>query len=89
MASVPVNGVFRTTLRIGFRHPLAFLKANLTWSLYAVIGTPTLTREAFFSADIPPDRLTEYFRMAHDMMLETGWRSVADRIIQWLDGKVS
>ena len=28
----------------------------------------------------------EFFpNMAHDMMLETGWQSVADRIIAWLD----
>ncbi|MCJ7686429.1 MAG: alpha/beta hydrolase, partial [Desulfobacteraceae bacterium] len=49
LASVPVKGVFRTTLRIALRHPLAFLKANLTWSLYPIIGKPKLTREAFFS----------------------------------------
>ncbi len=25
-----------------------------------------------------------YAHMAHDMMLETGWQQVADRIISWL-----
>ena len=59
LASVPVKGVFRTTLRIALRHPLAFMKANLTWSLYPLIGKPKLTREAFFSMDILPDTLNE------------------------------
>lgn len=29
----------------------------------------------------------EFFPMAHDVMLESGWQSAADRIIQWLRGK--
>ena len=66
LASVPVKGVFRTTLRIARRHPLAFLKANLTWSLYPIIGTPELTREAFFSKDIPPEKLNKYFNLMQD-----------------------
>jgi pimeloyl-ACP methyl ester carboxylesterase len=147
LASVPVRGVFRTTLRIALRHPLAFLKANLVWSLYPIIGKPGLTREAFFSEDISSDTLNGYFSlmqdesyvafldmmlfklpkpekvstelliigaendtifhpdeiemtaaaygkkheifkgMAHDMMLEDGWQTVADRILGWLGEK--
>ena len=26
------------------------------------------------------------FPMAHDMMLEDGWKDVADHIVRWLDG---
>ena len=66
MASVPVKGVFRTTLRIARRHPLAFLKANLTWSLFPIIGTLELTREAFFSEDIPSEKLNKYFNRLQD-----------------------
>ncbi len=66
LASVPVKGVFRTTLRIARRHPLAFLKANLTWSLYPIICTAERTQEAFFSADLPPDRLNKYFNLLQD-----------------------
>ena len=29
----------------------------------------------------------EFFPLAHDVMLENGWRLVADRIIQWLKEK--
>ena len=145
LASVPPAGALRTALSIAWRHPWAFLKANLSLSLYPVIGTPALTREAFFSDQIPSQRLERYFGrmqnesyrafldmlffdlpkpekvstnilvlgaekdtiftpyeieatakayrsapeiwadMAHDMMLEDGWQSVADRIIEWLD----
>jgi len=147
LASVPVKGVLQTTLRIALRHPLAFLKTNLTWSLYPLISNPKLAREAFFSMDIPLDKLNEYFNliqdesylafldmlllklpkpekvsaellimgaandtvfhpdeieataaaynrkaeifkgMAHDMMLEDEWQSVADRILEWLSEK--
>ena len=147
MASLPVKGALRTTLRIALRHPLAFLKANLTWRLYPIIGKPALCREAFFSADISNEKLEGFFNrmqnesymafldmmlfnlpnpervktdllilgadddtifypdeieatakayqtrsvmfpgMAHDMMLERDWQSVADRILSWLDDK--
>lgn len=144
LASVPVAGVLRATIRIAARHPLLFLKANLTLSLYPLISTPGLTREAFFSTDISEERLHRYFarmqdesylafldmlglnlprpgrvrtrllvlgaandtifhpgevnataraynaraevfsNIAHDMMLEASWQSVADRILGWL-----
>jgi pimeloyl-ACP methyl ester carboxylesterase len=51
LASVPPAGVLGTTLRIASRHPLAFVKANLSLSLWPIVGTPALAREAFFSAD--------------------------------------
>ncbi|HIE17880.1 MAG TPA: alpha/beta hydrolase [Dehalococcoidia bacterium] len=145
LAPAPPTGVLPTTLRILRRHPLAFVKANLTLSLYPIIGSPGLTREAFFSEDMPQELVDSYFarmqdesylaflgmlglelprlkkvetpllvlgaakdtmfypseveatahayntraeifpNMAHDMMLEAGWQSVADRIISWLE----
>ncbi len=144
LASDPVRGVLATTLRIARRHPLAFLKANLTWNLYPIVATPALAREAFFSAGMPDDLVAGYharlqaesylgyldmlFRlpkpervkvpmlvmgaeedaiftpaeveataaaygtepvmfsgMGHDMMLEAGWRDVADAILAWLE----
>jgi len=144
LAPVPPTGVLPTTLRLARQHPLAFVKANLTLSLYPIIGSPELTREAFFSQDMPRQLVDKYFAsmqdesylafldmlgldlpqpkkvetpllvlgaardtmfypseveatahaynaeaeifpdMAHDMMLEDGWQSVADRIISWL-----
>ncbi|MBM3119550.1 MAG: alpha/beta hydrolase [Chloroflexi bacterium] len=144
LAAAPPQGVITTTLRIAGRHPLAFLIANLTLRLYPIVGTPKLTREAFFSEEMPEEKVQSYFArlqdesycaylemmgldlprpkainipilvlgaardtifitrqveatarayntkseilpdMAHDMMLEAGWQTVADRIISWL-----
>lgn len=145
LASAPPKGVLLATLRVASRHPLAFLKANLTLSMFPVISTPSLTRKAFFSADMSEEKLTTHFSrmqdesyrayldmmalnlprpkqvktpmlvlgaandtiisageveataraygtkaeifpgMAHDMMLESGWQAVADRILGWLN----
>ncbi len=144
LAPGPPHGVIATTLRIASRHPLAFLRANLTLRLYPLIETPELAREAFFSADMPEEQVREYHRllqdesylaflgmmlfelprprrinvpmlvlggehdtvftpkevgmtaraygtratiyrgMAHDLMLEAGWQSVADQMLRWL-----
>jgi alpha-beta hydrolase superfamily lysophospholipase len=143
LAPIPPRGILRTTLSIAVRHPLPFLKANLTLKLYPIIGTPALTREAFFSPDMPEEKARAYFvhmqdesyrafidmlldpprpgrekipvlvmggardtiytrkefeaaartygttpaeifpHMAHDLMLEEGWQSVADRMLSW------
>jgi pimeloyl-ACP methyl ester carboxylesterase len=66
LASVPPRGVLRTTLSIAGRHPLRFLAANLTWSLYPLVGTPRLTREHFFSHDMPDQQLLSYFPHIQD-----------------------
>ena len=149
LAPVPPQGVIATTLRIAGRHLGPFLHANATLSLYPLIATNKLARDAFFSADMPEDQVTTYQQqmqdeaylafldmiifnlsrpkqvqqrnptmpllvlggaddhifpprevqatakkygttaeifphMAHDMMLETGWQTVADKIIGWL-----
>jgi pimeloyl-ACP methyl ester carboxylesterase len=144
LASDPVKGALRTTLRIAAKHPVAFLKANLTWDLYPIVATPKLAREAFFSEDLPVEIIDDYFEhlqseaylayldmlfrlpkpskvrvpmlvmggeldtifstaeveatavaygteavivpgAAHDMMLDSEWQSVADRILLWLE----
>lgn len=61
LASVPVGGVLRATLGLARRHPLAFLKANLTLSPSHLIGTPALYREALFSPAMPAERVNRYF----------------------------
>ena len=144
LASVPPSGVLRTTLKLARRHPLAFLKANATWSLYPFVASAALAKEAFFSPDMNDVLADGYWRrlqdeswlafldmlgfdlpnpstdapvlvlgggrdtifspgeveatarawrtkaeifpdIAHDMMLEAGWRDVAARIADWLD----
>ncbi|MBA2678378.1 MAG: alpha/beta fold hydrolase, partial [Ktedonobacteraceae bacterium] len=61
LASVPPRGVLRTTLSIARRHPLAFLKTNLTLKLYHIVGTSRLAHEAFFSAEMPEQQVNEYY----------------------------
>lgn len=145
LASAPPQGVVAATVRVAFRHPLAFLKANLAMSMYPVVRTPQLAREAFFSAGMSEEKVSGYYsrlqdesyrayldmmglslprpkrvktpllvlgaaddgiilpreveataraydtraevfpNMAHDMMLEDGWRTVAERILGWLN----
>jgi len=144
LASAPPKGVLAATMRVFLRHPLIFMKANLTLSMYPVVSTEALTKEAFFSADMPEQKVREYFSrlqdesyrayldmlglnlpdskavktpmlvlgaardaiisplevehtaraydtkaeifpdMAHDMMLDRGWETVAERILNWL-----
>jgi len=148
LASVPTTGVLRTALKVLARYPLPFLKANLTLSLYPLVGTPRRARELFFSPAMPEQQAAAYFarlqdesylaflgmlalelprprrvktpmlvlggqadtlftpgqvrataraygaqaeifpNMAHDMMLEPGWQTVAGRIVDWLNDHV-
>ena len=149
LASVPPSGVLATTLRLTRRHPLIIAKVNLTLSLYPLVASPSLTREAFFSDSLPAAQVQAYWErmqdesylgfldmlafnlprpeevktpilvlgaskdtvfspaeveatarayntkadifndMAHDMMLEPKWESVAERISDWLKGRVA
>ena len=77
MASVPPSGVLRTTLSLAVRHPLHFSKANLTLKLYPIVETPELTREAFFSATMPQEKVNAYF---HRMQNES-YRAYIDMIV--------
>lgn len=77
LASAPHKGLLPATLRVARQHPLTFLKANLTLSLFPVIGTPSLTREAFFSADMPEEKVTAYF----DWMQDEAYRAYMDMMI--------
>ena len=62
LASVPPKGAFAATLRIAARRPLVFAQANLTLSLWPLVATPALTREAFFSASMPQAQVQEFAR---------------------------
>jgi pimeloyl-ACP methyl ester carboxylesterase len=66
LASVPVKGAIGVTLKILRHHPLVFLRANLTLSLYPIIGSLLRCREAFFSEDIDAEKLERYFRLLQD-----------------------
>lgn len=66
LASVPPAGALATTLRIARRHPLEFARVNLLMRLYPIVGTPQLTREAFFSASMAEEKVQGYFRQIQD-----------------------
>jgi pimeloyl-ACP methyl ester carboxylesterase len=66
LASVPPKGVIPATLRVASRHPLAFMRANLTMSMFPVVGTPQLAQEACFSAGMPAEKVQGYFSRLQD-----------------------
>ena len=66
LSSPAPSGLVPTTLRIARRTPLAFMKVNLTLSLWPAIATPRLAREAFFSADVPEAELRGYWEQMQD-----------------------
>jgi alpha-beta hydrolase superfamily lysophospholipase len=66
LASVPPTGALDATLRIAKRHPLAFVKAALRLSLYPIIETPNLTREALFSTTMPEGKSLGHFCKMQD-----------------------
>lgn len=61
LASIPSYGTLPFFLRFMVRHPIAFFRAMVTFNGYHIIGTPTLTREGFFSADMPAEQVQAYF----------------------------
>ncbi len=77
LALGPPSGILRTTLSIAARHPMPFLKANLTLKLYPIIATPALTREAFFSRDMPEEKVRTYFAR----MQNESYRAFLDMMI--------
>jgi pimeloyl-ACP methyl ester carboxylesterase len=66
LASLPPQGANRTSLRLGVRHPIRFLQSNLSLSMYPLVATPRLAREAFFSKDLPEPELRAYWARLQD-----------------------
>lgn len=66
LASVPPAGALATTLRLARRHPIAFAKVNLTLSLFPLVSTPLLAREAFFAANLNDDQVLSYAKRLQD-----------------------
>jgi pimeloyl-ACP methyl ester carboxylesterase len=66
LASGPPRGLIPATLRVARRQPTSFLKANLTLSLYQVVGTPQLYKESHFSNGIPEQELAPYYNQVQD-----------------------
>ncbi len=60
LAATPPRGMFRVSLRLVRRHPWLWTKAIVTGKSLCTIGTAALAREAFFSAEMPEERVTQY-----------------------------
>lgn len=83
LASVPHTGALGATLRVARRHPLRFARVNLTLSLYPLVSTPELAREAFFSASMSEASVERYFAQIQDesylgfldMLIPHVWRA--------------
>ena len=66
LSSPSPAGLLPAALKNARRHPLIFARVNLTLSLFPLVATPQLAREAFFSEEIPEDQLVAYWRQMQD-----------------------
>ena len=66
LSSPSPAGLLPTALRNARRHPLTFAKVNLTFSVFPLVATPQLAREAFFSEELPEEQLVAYWKQMQD-----------------------
>lgn len=66
LSSPSPAGLLSVAVKNARRHPLIFAKVNMTFSLFPLVSTPVLAREAFFSDDLPEEKLREYWRQMQD-----------------------
>ena len=66
LSSPSPAGLLSVALKNARRHPLLFAKINLTFSLFPLVSTPALAREAFFSEDLPEEQLLAYWKQMQD-----------------------
>ncbi len=77
LAPVPARGSLKMGIRVLLRHPWQVTKFQLTLDPYALIESPQLARDAFFSQDMPDDLLNHYFPLLQGesfmIGLDTTW----------------
>jgi alpha-beta hydrolase superfamily lysophospholipase len=66
LSSPSPAGLLPTALRNAWQHPLTFIKVNLTFSVFPLVATPQLAREAFFSEELPEEQLVAYWKQMQD-----------------------
>ena len=66
LSSASPAGLLPAALKNAHRHPLVFAKINLTLSLFPLVATPQLAREAFFSDELPEEQLVAYWKQMQD-----------------------
>jgi pimeloyl-ACP methyl ester carboxylesterase len=60
LASVAPSGLLPIVLTMAARHPLVFLRALPALDMRRLVGTPELSREWLFSADMPADQVARF-----------------------------
>jgi alpha-beta hydrolase superfamily lysophospholipase len=66
LSSPSPAGLLPAALQNARRHPLIFARVNLTLSLFPLVATPQLAREAFFSEELPEEQLVGYWKQMQD-----------------------
>ncbi len=66
LASLPVSGTWRFIMKIIRRYPMRFLRFNLLMSAWPIVETPALTREWFYSEDVPEETIKRHFERLQD-----------------------
>ncbi len=66
LSSPSPAGLLPAALKNAYRHPLVFAKVNLTLSVFPLVATPQLAREAFFSEELPEELLVSYWKQMQD-----------------------
>jgi alpha-beta hydrolase superfamily lysophospholipase len=66
LSSPSPAGLLPTALRSARRHPLIFAKVSLTQSLWPLIATPDLAREAFYAKDLPEEQMVAFWKQMQD-----------------------
>jgi pimeloyl-ACP methyl ester carboxylesterase len=70
LATLPVHGALPFLLRHLRRYPAAMLKGLLTATTLPFVGTPQISRAAFFSPDMPDETVQRY----HDRLVNESVR---------------
>ncbi len=66
MASVPTRGAIGATLRVVRSHPMAFLRANATFSLGPIVDDPARAIDLLFGPDMAPEDAASYAHRLQD-----------------------
>ena len=84
MAPVPIHGAIGATVRVAVRHPIAFARANASWSLWPIVDDPERAAGLLFgpttdrararalSRRLQPESYPAYLEMILDLPAPTG-----------------
>lgn len=62
LSSTSTTGFLPATIEAARHRPLIFVKVNLPQSLFPLVATPDLAREAFYSGELSDELLLKYWK---------------------------